>query len=86
VLPALTTLAAANGLYLVLLLLGGMIVPLAKLPAPLRTLSRARPAGALSDACRGALTLGAVPTHAWVVLACWAVLAPVVAAATFRWE
>jgi ABC-2 type transport system permease protein len=86
VLPALTTLAAANGLYLVLLLLGGMIVPLAKLPAPLRTLSRALPAGALSDACRGALTLGSVPTHAWVVLACWGVLAPIVAAATFRWE
>ncbi|HEY7939986.1 MAG TPA: ABC transporter permease [Acidimicrobiales bacterium] len=86
VLPALTTLAAANGLYLVLLLLGGMIVPLAKLPAPLRTLSRALPAGALSDACRGALTLGTVPTHAWVVLACWAVVAPILAAATFRWE
>src|ERR1700741_4119583 len=30
-LPALTTLAAANGLYLVLLLLGGMVVPLSKL-------------------------------------------------------
>ena len=86
VLPALTTLAAANGLYIVLLLLGGMIVPLAKLPAPLRALSRALPAGALSDACRGALNLGRVPTHSWVVLACWAVVAPVLAALTFRWE
>ena len=86
VLPALTTLAAANGLYLVLLLLGGMIVPLAKLPAALRTVSRALPAGALSDACHGALGHGGVPTHSWVVLTIWAVLSPAVAALTFRWE
>lgn len=85
-LPALTTLAAANGLYLVLLLMGGMVVPLSKLPAALRTISRALPAGALSDACHAALRGHAVPAHSWVALVAWAVAAPVVAAATFRWE
>jgi ABC-2 type transport system permease protein len=81
------TLAAANGLYLLLLLLGGMVFPLEKLPGPLRTFSRALPAAALSDAMHGTLSAaGHVPSRAWVVLAVWAVAAPVAAAITFRWE
>lgn len=81
------TLAAANGLYLVLLLLGGMVFPLEKLPAPLRTFSRALPAAALSDALHGTLaTAGHVPTRAWVVLAVWAIVAPVAASLAFRWD
>jgi len=85
-LPALTTLAAANGLYLVLLLLGGMVIPLAKLPSGLRAAARGLPAGALSDVFHGALVGTAVPGRAWLVLAVWALLAPVAAAAAFRWE
>jgi ABC-2 type transport system permease protein len=81
------TLAAANGLYLVLLLLGGMIFPLSKLPGGLRSVARALPAGALSDALHGALTAGGtVPVRAWIVLGLWAVAAPIVAARTFRWQ
>jgi ABC-2 type transport system permease protein len=81
------TLAAANGLYLALLLLGGMVFPLSKLPGGLRDVAQALPAGALSDALHGALTAGVgVPGRAWVVLAAWAVGAPVLAALTFRWE
>lgn len=81
------TLAAANGLYLILLLLGGMVIPLSSLPSGLRSVARALPSGALSDALHGALTAGgSVPVRAWVVLAVWAVGAPVAAAATFRWE
>jgi ABC-2 type transport system permease protein len=87
VLPALTTLAAANGLYLVLLLLGGMVIPVTKLPGALRAVARALPAAALSDALHGALATGAsVPGRAWVVLGVWAVVAPAAAALTFRWE
>ncbi|HEY3809878.1 MAG TPA: ABC transporter permease [Acidimicrobiales bacterium] len=87
VLRAEVTLAAANGLYLLLLLLGGMIFPLSKLPGGLRTVARALPAGALSDALHGALTAGgSVPVRAWVVLAVWAVVAPAAAARTVRWE
>ena len=80
-------LAAANGLYLVLLLMGGMVIPLAKLPSGLRGVARALPSGALSDVLHGALTKGAsVPGRAWVVLSVWAVIAPGAAATTFRWE
>ena len=75
------TLAAANGLYLVLLLLGGMVIPLEKLPAALRAVARALPAAALSDVLHNAGGAGK-----WVALAVWAVAAPVAAAVTFRWE
>lgn len=86
-LPAMTTLAAANGAYLVLLLLGGMVVPVERLPTALGAVARALPAAALSDALHGALAAGAsVPGRAWAVLAAWAVAAPAAAAATFRWE
>jgi ABC-2 type transport system permease protein len=81
------TLAAANGLYLVLLLMGGMVIPLAKLPSGLRAVARALPSGALSDALHATLGHGAaVPTRAWAVLLAWAVAAPLAAALTFRWE
>jgi ABC-2 type transport system permease protein len=80
------TLAAANGLYLVLLLLGGMVIPLGKLPGGLRTVARALPAAALSDALHAALASAAVPGRAWAVLAVWALAAPAAAAALFRWE
>jgi ABC-2 type transport system permease protein len=81
------TLAAANGLYLALLLLGGMVIPLDRLPGGLRAVAKALPAAALSDALHAALGAGAaVPARAWLVLAIWAVAAPVAAALTFRWE
>ena len=80
-------LAAANGLYLLLLLLGGMVVPLSKLPGVLRPIARALPAGALSDALHHSLGGGHVGGSAyWFVLLAWAVAAPVTAALTFRWE
>jgi ABC-2 type transport system permease protein len=80
-------LAAANGLYLVLLLLGGMVIPIDELPTGLQVVARALPSGALSDALHGALTSGGtVPARAWLVLALWAVAAPTAAALTFRWE
>lgn len=85
-LPAEVTLAAANGLYVVLLLLGGMVVPLDRLPGPLAAVASALPAAALSDALHAAF--GGAPPRAgsWLVLATWALVAPVAAALIFRWE
>jgi ABC-2 type transport system permease protein len=86
-LKALVTLAAANGLYLLLLLLSGMVIPLKELPGPVRMLARALPSGALAEAIRGSLTAGAhVPGRAWLVLAVWAVAAPAAATRLFRWD
>ncbi len=82
------TLAGANGLYLLLLLFGGLVVPASALPAPLGVVASVLPSAALADVFRAALTpTGAgQPWSALAVLGAWAVLAPCVAAATFRWE
>jgi ABC-2 type transport system permease protein len=89
VLKAEVNLAAANGLYLVLLLLGGMVVPVSKLPSGLASFAKLLPADALAAGLHAALGGsggGTVPTLSWVVLAVWAVAAPTAAAVSFRWE
>lgn len=86
-LPGLGTLAAANGLYLILLLTGGMIVPLDRLPTAIATVAGLLPAAALVEAMTGSLIAGrTVSTQAWVVLVVWAVAAPAAAVRWFRWE
>jgi ABC-2 type transport system permease protein len=82
------TLAIANGLYLVFLLLGGFILPLDRLPGPIGLAAHALPAAALTDATRGALSdpsaqgvLGPL-----ALLAAWAVVTLGAAALTFRAE
>jgi ABC-2 type transport system permease protein len=87
VLKPLVNLAVVNALFVVLLLLGGILIPLAKLPTWLADVSKVLPAAALSQALHGTLGHGTpVAPRDWVVLAAWAVAAPVVAALTFRWE
>jgi len=86
-LPGEVNLAAQNGLYLVLLLLGGMVIPFAKLPAGIRSVAYALPSGALADVLRDALSdAGSYPGRSWVVLGIWAVVMPLTAARLFRWD
>jgi ABC-2 type transport system permease protein len=81
------TLAGANGLFLVFLLLGGLYVPLGDLPDWLASIARVLPAAALADVVRSVLRPGGdVAGSSLVVLAVWAVAAPVAAAMSFRWE
>ena len=80
-------LAAQNALYIVLLLLGGMVIPFDELPGPLADVSPYLPSGALADVMRD--TLVGASTQAstsWIVLGAWAIAAPVLASLTFRWE
>ncbi|MGH2513629.1 MAG: ABC transporter permease, partial [Candidatus Limnocylindrales bacterium] len=81
------TLAAANGLFLVLLLLGGIVMPVDHLPSILADLARVLPASALSDAYRiglGSASGDALP--ALIVLGIWGVVASALATRLFRWE
>jgi ABC-2 type transport system permease protein len=79
-------LAAANGLFLVLLFLGGMAYPVEDLPGGIEDVARLLPAAALSETVRGALSPEPFPAGAFAVLLAWAVGAPLAAARWFRWE
>lgn len=82
-----STLAAANLIYIVLLAVGGVIVPLTRFPAAARGVLELLPISALTDGLRTTLQHGAaLPVHDVVILASWAVVAIIAASATFRWE
>jgi ABC-2 type transport system permease protein len=86
-LKPLVNLAVVNGLFVILLLLGGMLIPLAKLPGWLADFARVLPPAALADALHRTLGAGVgVSVHDWTVLIVWAVAAPIVAGLTFKWE
>jgi len=81
------TLAAANLVYLVLVGVGGVIIPLARFPAPLRAVLRLLPSGALSDGLRSVLGSGAgLPVRDLFALTFWAAAGIGLAARVFRWE
>ena len=69
-----------------LLFLGGMAYPLAKLPDAIEAVARLLPAAALSECVRAVLSHDALPGGAFGVLLAWAVVAPIAAARSFRWE
>jgi ABC-2 type transport system permease protein len=81
------TLAAANLVYLLLLVLGGVVFPLTKFSGGVRPVLELLPISALTDGLRQVLQHGAgLPVRDLVVLAVWAVLGLVLAARFFRWE
>jgi ABC-2 type transport system permease protein len=80
------TLAGANGVYLALLLFGGILIPATALPQPLGTLAGFLPSAALADVLRHAFSTLDAPPERFVVLVAWAILAPLLAALTFKWE
>ncbi len=80
-------LAAQNGLYLVLLLIGGIMFPLDSLPNWLQIPAQLLPSSALADVMRGALTETSLNGgESWIVLAAWAIVTPASAAKLFRWQ
>ncbi len=86
-LSGLSTLAAANGLYVILLLVGGMVFPIDRLPSAVASLAELLPAAALSEALTRSLDgTGTVPAQPWIVLALWAAGTPALAIRFFRWE
>ncbi|GAA2648335.1 ABC transporter permease [Streptomyces lunalinharesii] len=86
-LKAEATLAAANLVFLLLLVGGGVIVPLDKFPAGAQQVLQFLPISALSDGLREVLQHGAgLPLADLGILAVWAVLGLGAAARFFRWE
>ncbi|UAX53259.1 ABC transporter permease [Streptomyces sp. A144] len=86
-LKAEATLAAANLVFLLLLVGGGVIVPLDKFPDAAQTVLGLLPISALSDGLRDVLQHGAsMPWGELGVLAVWGVVGIAAAGKFFRWE
>lgn len=80
-------LAVQNAVYLIMLLIGGVVIPIASLPSPLRAVGSGLPSGALADVLREALTgAGTHSQSSWVTLCLWAFVAPLLASRWFRWH
>jgi len=78
-------LAVANAVWFVLLLAGGIVVPVDRLPGPLGAVAALLPSGALAEALRTTLTTGAAPGIAPVaVLLAWTAGATALAVRTVR--
>jgi ABC-2 type transport system permease protein len=80
------TLAGANGLYLLFLLIGGSVLPIDHLPKLLQPLANLLPAAALSSGLRGAMNPHGAPGGSLLLLAVWSVVLLIAAALTFKWE
>lgn len=79
------TLAAANGLYVLCLLFGGIVIPPQALPGWLGMMAVLLPPGLLTESLRAALNGGEV-LFPLALLGVWALIAAVAAARCFRWE
>lgn len=87
VLRAEATLAVANGVYLLLMLGGGVVIPQSSFPPAMATFVSLLPSGALAGGLREALSVGGGwPVVAMAVLIGWGAAGYLVAARTFRWD
>jgi ABC-2 type transport system permease protein len=79
------TLAVANVVWFVLLLAGGIVVPVGQLPGPLAAVAAVLPSGALAESLRATLATGTPPGLVPVlVLLAWAVAAGLAATRLVR--
>ena len=79
-------LAAQNGLYLVLLLLGGILVPNSELPKSIAWLAEVLPSSLLSELLRNTFGNDELKISDLASLAIWALGACVVAIFSFKWS
>lgn len=79
-------LAAANGFYLILLLISGMVFALDRLPALLADSARVLPSTALANIFRATLSSESIHWSSWPVLVFWSLVTPWFATKVFRWR
>ncbi len=81
-------LAVANGVFLFLIMFGGVVIPAASLPGPLATLAPWLPSGALVEALTTVLVDGRCPRLDGRSPSCvaWGAAGTALAARTFRWS
>jgi ABC-2 type transport system permease protein len=80
------TLAAANLLYLLLLVGGAVLTPVTEYPEPMQSVVQLLPSAALSSAMATATVEGAMPWAGVTALALWAGVLGYLVSRTFRWD
>ena len=79
-------LAGANLVWALLLVGGGVILPVSTLPSPAAAVARLLPSGALGEALRSALSGAQWHLAAFAVLAMWAAIGALLTRRFFRWS
>ena len=79
-------LALANLVWVLLLAIGGVVVPATAMHERADQVVRWLPSAALGDGMREPLLHGGLPLLPWLVLGLWAAAATAFAARTFRWS
>ncbi len=82
----LTSLAVANSLYIVLLIMSGLVFELDELPGWLSATAKVLPSTALAELLRDGFAGQGGPGWAWGTLLVWAAATPLAALKLFRWE
>jgi ABC-2 type transport system permease protein len=80
------TLALVNLLFLLSLVLGGIVIPLDRLPPAVASIAHDLPPAALTQVLTVGLGGSGDATESLVILAGWAVILAVLAARRFRWD
>jgi ABC-2 type transport system permease protein len=80
------TLAVANLMYVLLLIGGGLLVPLSRYPDAAAHVLQVLPSGALGQGLRDTFAGHGPSAFCVVVLAMWAVCASLMVSKTFKWE
>lgn len=79
-------LAIANGLFLVFVMFGGIVIATADMPGAIGSVVSLLPSAALATGLRLSLGSGEVPFVPIIILAVWTVAGFALARRTFRWE
>lgn len=79
-------LALANGIFVLLVMFGGVIIPASAMPAAFSAIVPYLPSGALADGLRSGLAEQAWPWLALAVLCAWSLAGILLARRTFRWQ
>lgn len=80
-----TTLGVANGLFLVFLLTGGIVIEVRRLPDAIASFARALPAEPLATGLRQAIDGAAISGRVVGTLLAWAIAGCIIAILGFRW-
>ena len=79
-------LAIANGLFLVMVIFGGIVIATSHMPNAVAHVVDLLPSAAMANGLRDALESGSVPALAIAVLVFWAIAGIWLAKKVFRWE